>query len=291
MCYADFCDVFRCSGYLRSHRRRRKLKNRDKAFTKILGKQEALYDLGINIHGEDFWDFDPDEENPVNNPEIRNALVKAPPQHVLRVLDEHRNSGKSRDKFVVGIGPDQETLGKKKSGQPDSQMIVQFSGFVQIFLDFFGFDNHRNFRIVEDPYGIGRQNSGEYGDETGSKTGTRPRGGGNSEYSKTGKSGLSGKSQLMSKVRAKFESKRRTFSDELDEIVNKAAILLEKKFGKKIPDWLQKNKTEYDEQEQQSEEEEVCDPDDMKLVQDRCTVRISFHDFLCGIHKGILLCL
>ena len=44
VCYAEFCDVFRCRNYLRI--RRKKNKNIRNSFTKIMGSQEALYDLG-----------------------------------------------------------------------------------------------------------------------------------------------------------------------------------------------------------------------------------------------------
>ena len=57
VCYADFCDVFRCQGYLQV--RLKKKKNLRGTFTKIFGSQEALYDLGINVAG---LQDEPDEE-------------------------------------------------------------------------------------------------------------------------------------------------------------------------------------------------------------------------------------
>ena len=58
VCYADFCDVFRCQGYLQV--RLKKKKNLRGTFTKIFGSQEALYDLGINVAGG--LQDEPDEE-------------------------------------------------------------------------------------------------------------------------------------------------------------------------------------------------------------------------------------
>ena len=48
VCYADFCDVFRCRGYLRL--RQKSVKNHRGAFTRIWGGRQAFYDLGINLH-------------------------------------------------------------------------------------------------------------------------------------------------------------------------------------------------------------------------------------------------
>ena len=113
MCYADFCDVFRCTGYLKSHKKRRKLK-RDKAFTKILGNHETLYDLGININDGIADSAEFSAENDADTAENKNALVKAPPKRILWALDEKK--GKNReDKFVVGVESDQEALGNLNS--------------------------------------------------------------------------------------------------------------------------------------------------------------------------------
>lgn len=93
MCYGDFCDVFRCRGYLKN-RRRRKKPNKRNSFTQIIGSHEVLYDLGINIHDEEDFADDPlDHEK-----EQSNALMTTPPQKVLRVVDENDSNS-----FVVGL--------------------------------------------------------------------------------------------------------------------------------------------------------------------------------------------
>ena len=65
VCYAEFCDVFRCRNYLRL--RRKKNKNVRNSFTKIMGSQEAFYDLGINVYhdtDEDIMEQFRYEKNP-----------------------------------------------------------------------------------------------------------------------------------------------------------------------------------------------------------------------------------
>ena len=65
VCYAEFCDVFRCRNFLRH--RRKKNKNVRNSFTKIMGSQEAFYDLGINVYhdtDEDIMEQFRYEKNP-----------------------------------------------------------------------------------------------------------------------------------------------------------------------------------------------------------------------------------
>lgn len=94
VCYADYCDVFRCRGYM-SILSQRKAKNYRGSLTRILGSKEALYDLGINVHDEEefnFFEQDDKKQQP------QNALMTMPPPNVLRALDD-----KNDEKFIVGM--------------------------------------------------------------------------------------------------------------------------------------------------------------------------------------------
>ena len=88
MCYSDFCDVFRCQGFMKILRQTRKKKkmNFHGSFTKIFGSREALYDLGINVQDEEEFDFF--HENTKDKQTTSNALMTMPPPNVLRTLDQ-----------------------------------------------------------------------------------------------------------------------------------------------------------------------------------------------------------
>ena len=88
MCYSDFCDVFRCQGFMKILRQTRKKKkmNFHGSFTKIFGSREALYDLGINVQDEEEFDFF--HENTKDKQTASNALMTMPPPNVLRTLDQ-----------------------------------------------------------------------------------------------------------------------------------------------------------------------------------------------------------
>ena len=107
MCYADFCDVFRCQGYLKILRQTRKKKmNFRGSFTKIFGSREALYDLGINVHDEEEFNFfqEKTRENTKEQKENseKNAVMTMPPQNVLRALDSA-----DENRFRVGVDLEQ----------------------------------------------------------------------------------------------------------------------------------------------------------------------------------------
>ena len=98
VCYADYCDVFRCSGYLKILRQTRKKKaNFRGSFTKIFGSQEALYDLGINVHDEEEFNFfqEKTRENTMDEKKSasKNAVMTMPPLNVLRALDSANHNG------------------------------------------------------------------------------------------------------------------------------------------------------------------------------------------------------
>jgi len=101
VCYADFCDVFRCKGYLKILRQTRKKKmNFRGSFTKIFGSQEALYDLGINVHDEEEFNFFQGKTRETGEKENseKNAVMTMPPQNVLRALDSA-----NENRFRVGV--------------------------------------------------------------------------------------------------------------------------------------------------------------------------------------------
>jgi len=110
VCYADYCDVFRCSGYLKILRQTRKKKaNFRGSFTKIFGSREALYDLGINVHDEEEFNFfqEKTRENTMEEkkPASKNAVMTMPPLNVLRALDSANHNDGNR--FRVGIDNEQ----------------------------------------------------------------------------------------------------------------------------------------------------------------------------------------
>ena len=92
VCFGEFCDVFRCRNYLKI--RRKKNKNIRNAFTKIMGSQEALYDLGINVHNENEFEFQDKDSK---------ALMTMPAPMIMKVLDQ-TNPGKPTKNFIVGVG-------------------------------------------------------------------------------------------------------------------------------------------------------------------------------------------
>lgn len=197
VCYADFCDVFRCHGYLQHRRRKRQ---RGPFASTLTNNVDLLYDLGINVHREiDFIDDaleDPDidplaegggDRHRSKDKSERNALVAAPPRHVLRALDE------------------------KKALDRSGQFIV-------------GFDSGNN---LHDPYGFDGYAhcdvEGQCGGDGSGWRGTRPRSGHTNS-----KDGLH-----SSRRRANLEKVKRSFSEELDEIFTKAATILEGRMVKK----------------------------------------------------------
>jgi len=96
VCYAEFCDVFRCRNFLKH--RRKKNKNVRNSFTKIMGSQEAFYDLGINV----YHDTDEDIMEQFSDKESK-ALMSMPSNDVLKVLDDAKTS----QNFVVGVDSSQ----------------------------------------------------------------------------------------------------------------------------------------------------------------------------------------
>jgi len=110
VCYADYCDVFRCSGYLKILRQTRKKKaNFRGSFTKIFGSREALYDLGINVHDEEEFNFfqEKTRENTMEEKKSasKNAVMTMPPLNVLRALDSANHNDGNR--FRVGVDNEQ----------------------------------------------------------------------------------------------------------------------------------------------------------------------------------------
>jgi len=110
VCYADYCDVFRCSGYLKILRQTRKKKaNFRGSFTKIFGSREALYDLGINVHDEEEFNFfqEKTRENTMEEKKAasKNAVMTMPPLNVLRALDSADHNDGNR--FRVGVDNEQ----------------------------------------------------------------------------------------------------------------------------------------------------------------------------------------
>ena len=102
VCYADFCDVFRCRGYMKKLRQRT-VKNHRGAFTRTWGSRQAFYHLGINLHS----DLEDEEANDLEDAKKpSNALMTMPPSKVLRALDS--KSGDKSDKFIVGVDSSQQ---------------------------------------------------------------------------------------------------------------------------------------------------------------------------------------
>ena len=93
---------------------------------------------------------------------------------------------------------------------------------------------------LQDPFGF---NSNPLDDPT--SRGTRPRGGGEKNQQKNN------------------QNKHKSLKDELDDIVNKAANFIERKFGNS----LMLNRSFDD------EDQELCDPDSMEKTQIKCMVR------------------
>ena len=112
MCYADFCDVFRCKGFVKILNHRKKRRNFRGSFTRILGSKEALYDLGINVHDEE--EFNLYDEDPKNGEKNKNALMTMPPRNVLRALDKDQQKD---DRFVVGLDVGQNVQDPYEFGQ------------------------------------------------------------------------------------------------------------------------------------------------------------------------------
>ena len=72
-------------------------------------------------------------------------------------------------------------------------------------------------------------------------------------------------------VSSKFERKKASFQEELDDILTKTVKLMEKKLGRKFSLFQDTNDTAVDDDE--PDEEHECDETSMKLTQDKCTVR------------------
>ena len=97
VCYADFCDVFRCRGYMKKLRQRT-VKNHRGAFTRTWGSRQAFYHLGINLHS-DLEAFEDLEDGKKANSK---ALMTMPPSKVLRAFSNDKS-----DKFIVGVDSSQ----------------------------------------------------------------------------------------------------------------------------------------------------------------------------------------
>ena len=115
----------------------------------------------------------------------------------------------------------------------------------------------RNFsedgQSVQDPFGFSPSNS----DLDEHSRGSRPR---------------SGSSTMKEKLQNKIKAKHKSFKDELDDIVHKAANFIEKNFGKN----LLFNRTTFDGEES---EEEICDPESMQKTQNKCIVSTKYRVF------------
>ena len=59
-----------------------------------MGSQEALYDLGINVHNENEFEFQDKDSK---------ALMTMPAPMIMKVLDQ-TNPGKPTKNFIVGVG-------------------------------------------------------------------------------------------------------------------------------------------------------------------------------------------
>ena len=70
---------------------------------------------------------------------------------------------------------------------------------------------------------------------------------------------------MKEKIQNKIKAKHKSFKDELDDIVHKAANFIEKNFGKN----LLFNRTTFDGEES---EDEICDPESMQKTQNKCIV-------------------
>lgn len=173
-------------------RQRSGKKNYRDSFTKILGSHEALYELGINVHSEDDFNF----EN------SNTALMTTPPQNIVNLL---RDESDTNNNFVVGIETPSPTF-------------------------------------VQDPYEFQPEQS-----TVQVKRDSRPRGGG--------------------KEKAKIV--KMSFRDEINEIVVKTALIMEKKFGRRL---LTQNST----MDAEGLEEESCDENALNATQDRCLVSWIF---------------
>ena len=75
------------------------------SFTKIFGSREALYDLGINVHDEEEFNFFQEktrENTKEKEKSEKNAVMTMPPQNVLRALDSA-----DENRFRVGVDVEQ----------------------------------------------------------------------------------------------------------------------------------------------------------------------------------------
>ena len=193
VCYADFCDVFRCRGYMKKLRQRT-VKNHRGAFTRTWGSRQAFYHLGINLHS-DLEAFEDLEDGKKANSK---ALMTMPPSKVLRAFSNDKS-----DKFIVGV---------------DSSQHVQ---------DPLAFD-----AALEK-----------------SETSSRPRGSGSTKKSR------------------KIVKKKDSFREELEEIFSRTLTALEKKLGGKLFNQTIDINANDDSEEA---EMEICDPQELQLVQAKC---------------------
>ena len=84
---------------------------------------------------------------------------------------------------------------------------------------------------------------------------------------------------MKEKLQNKIKAKHKSFKDELDDIVHKAANFIEKNFGKN----LLFNRTIFDGEDS---EEETCDPESMQKTQNKCIVSTKYRVFHLKIYNS-----